>query len=150
MKKDRHITAHIPFRCSLDMEATISKIAAEQHTSKSAVLRKLVEQGLLYSGYQQDDGRLQMLITTAVKETLTPQVERLAAISAKATQISSAAFFMEVYLSRALLPPSQQQSIEELAGTARKLGIEYLKLKDRDIDTFLRTAAEQMKDDQGG
>lgn len=38
-------------------------------------------------------------------------------------------------------------TVEEAAGTARELGIQYLKLKDRDIDTFLKEGAKQIIDE---
>lgn len=136
-KKDRHRAAYIPFRCSPEIERTIEQIAAEQKRSKSEVLRQLVEAGLVATGYKQDEDHLAELIQTAVTTVMKPQVERLAAISAKATQISGAAFFMGIFASRLMLPPSEQQLVEEAAAQARKLGIEYLKLKDRDVDAFL-------------
>ena len=52
-----------------------------------------------------------------------PYVERLAAISAKATQLSGADFFLMVYLGTMLLPDGSRQQLEEAAARARKLGI---------------------------
>jgi len=76
-----------------------------------------------------------------------PQVERLASISAKATQISSAAYFLLVYLMRTLLPEGEREEADEVAAKARKLGIEYLKLRDKDIDTFIRSGIERFKEE---
>lgn len=71
-----------------------------------------------------------------------PQIERLAAISAKAAHISSAAFFMGVYSATRGCSPAEQRQIEEVAGSARELGIQYLKLKDRDIDAFIQNGVK--------
>lgn len=144
--KDRHQAAYIPFRCSPETEKTIGQIAAEQKRSKSEVLRQLVEAGLVATGYKQDEDHLAELIQTAVTTAMKPQVERLAAISAKATQISGAAFFMGIFSSRLMLPPSEQQLVEEAAAQARKLGIEYLKLKDRDVDAFISEGVEKVSE----
>ncbi|MEG2571156.1 MAG: hypothetical protein RSA70_06950 [Clostridia bacterium] len=97
-------------------------------------------------GYKVEDDRLYSMVKAAVLEVSKPQVERLAAISAKATQISAAAYFLLVCALRMLLPEEAGSDIDELASRARKLGIEYLKLRDKDIDTFIRSGIERMKD----
>lgn len=135
--KDRHQAAHITFWCTAGVEDTIKRIAADQKKTKSEVLRQLVDAGLMATGYRQDEDYLTKLIQEAVTTAMKPQVERLAAISAKAAQISGAAFFMDIFASRLMLPPTEQQLVEEATAQARKLGIEYLKLKDRDVDAFL-------------
>lgn len=144
---DRHQAPYIPFRCSEEMSALISQIAKEQHRPKSEVLRDLVDKGLTTTGAKVEDSDIYALIQRAVKETLQPQVERLAAISAKATHISGAAFFMSVFAASQGRNPAEQRQIEEAAGTARELGIQYLKLKDRDIDTFLKEGAKRIIDE---
>ena len=134
----------MPFRCDQNTYDTIVKISQESHKSQVQVLRELVEQGLVATGYKQDDDYLAKLIQGAVKAVLQPQVERLASISAKAAQIAGAAFFMSVFMGRLALPPSEQQIIEEAAAQARKLGIEYLKLsKERDVDAFIREGVQK-------
>ncbi len=76
-----------------------------------------------------------------------PQVERLAAIPAKATHISGAAFFMSIFAAAQICTPAEQRQIEEAAGTARELGIQYLKLKDRDIDAFLKEGVKRITEE---
>ncbi len=44
--------------------------------------------------------------------------------------------------------PAEQRRIEEAAGTARELGIQYLKLKDRDVDAFLKEGAKRILEDE--
>lgn len=87
-KEDRHQKSYIPFRCSQKMEAEIAQLAQEGHRPKSQVLRDLVDKGLIATGVKTDDDYLPVQIRQAVQETMKPQVERLAAISTKATQIS--------------------------------------------------------------
>lgn len=144
---DRHRAEYIPFRCSQEAGAMISQIAKEQHRPKSEILRELVDKGLTATGAKVEDSELYEMIRQAVRETMQPQVERLAAISAKAAHISGAAFFMAVYAASHGRSPAEQREIEEAAGTARMLGIQYLKLKDRDIDAFLQNGAKQIIDD---
>ena len=144
---DRHQAPYIPFRCSQETSILISQIAKEQHRPKSEVLRNLVEKGLTETGAKMEDSEIYALVQRAVKETLQPQIERLAAISAKATHISGAAFFMSIFAATQGRAPAEQRQIEEAAGTARELGIQYLKLKDRDIDAFLKEGAKRIIDE---
>ena len=136
-----------PVRCSRELDETLAQLAAQRHITKSEVLRELVDKGLTATGAKVEDSELYEMIRQAVRETMQPQVERLAAISAKAAHISGAAFFMAVYAASHGRSPAEQREIEEAAGTVRMLGIQYLKLKDRDIDAFLQNGAKQIIDD---
>lgn len=136
-----------PVRCSRELDETLAQLAAQRHITKSEILRELVNKGLTATGAKVEDSELYEMIRQAVRETMQPQVERLAAISAKAAHISGAAFFMAVYAASHGRSPAEQREIEEAAGTARMLGIQYLKLKDRDIDAFLQNGAKQIIDD---
>jgi len=147
-KEDRHQAVYIPFRCSKEMGDTITRLARESHRPRSEIARELVDEGLKATGAVVKDDYLFELVKRAVKEIMKPQVERLAAISAKATQISSAAFFMSIYAATRSCSPSEQQEIEEAAGTARELGIQYLKLKDQDLDAFIKKGAKQIAEDE--
>ena len=147
MNDDRHQAKYIPFRCSAETEKLISDMAKQQHRPKSEILRDLVDKGLIASGAKVEKDYLYELVKKAVAEALKPSVERLAAISAKATQISSAAFFMGIYAATRNCDADEQQSIQEAAESARALGIQYLKLKDRDIDAFIKEGARQIMDE---
>lgn len=136
-----------PVRCSRELDETLAQLAAQRHITKSEILRELVDKGLTATGAKVEDSALYEMIRQAVRETMQPQIERLAAISAKAAHISGAAFFMAVYAASHGRSPAEQREIEEAAGTARMLGIQYLKLKDRDIDAFLQNGAKQIIDD---
>ena len=142
--EDRHQAVYIPFRCSKETERAIEKLAQTRGQPRSEVLRDLVDSGLVAAGAKMDDDYLYELMKKAVLATMKPQVERLATISAKAAQISGAAFFMNVFTATRNCPLTEQQEIEEAAGSARGLGIQYLKLKDHDIDAFIREGVKQV------
>lgn len=145
MKSEK--SAYRPIRCSKELDETLGRLAAQQHITKSEVLRNLVDKGLTATGAKVEDGEFYQLIQQAVKEAVQPQIERLAAISAKATHISGAAFFMSIFTATQGRTPTEQRQIEEAAGTARELGIQYLKLKDRDIDAFIKEGAKRITDE---
>ena len=144
MKKANEKSAYRPIRCSKELDETLGRLAAQQHITKSEVLRNLVDKGLTATSAKVEDGEFYQLIQQAVKEAVQPQIERLAAISAKATHISGAAFFMSIFAATRDATPAEQREVEEAAGAARDLGIQYLKLKDQDIDAFLKAGAKRM------
>lgn len=148
MSGDRHKASYLPFRCDAQTAELIGKLAKEQKQNNSEILRDLVDRGLKNEGVRPEDDRLYGMVRAAVNEVMKPYVERLAAISAKATQIAGADFFLMVYLGGMMLPEGDSQVMEEVAARARKLGIEYLKLgREADMDEFIARGAKDIKDE---
>ncbi len=145
MEKDRHRAKYIPFRCSSETDEILRSIGAASGKSMSAVLRELVEKGLAAGGYLPGVKELDQIVQDAVAASLQPAVDRLASISAKAAHIGAAAFFMALYTDRLLLPDSLRGDLDEIAGRARRLGIEYLKVsKSADLDEWIAQAVGRM------
>lgn len=145
MKKDAKI---LTVRLDILTDSKLEKAAIGEQKTKSAIIRRYIEQGLKSDGYKLDDERFYQMVKQAVHEEIKPQIERLAAISAKATHISAAAFFMEIYQCRLSLDAADRFEVDGMAERARKLGIEYLKLKDSDIDGFIAGSAKKMNDEK--
>lgn len=121
------------------MAAAIGRIADSEGKTRSEVIRSLCEKGLVAGGYTSGVQEINATVKEALVEVLQPSVERLAAISAKAAHIAAAAFFLEVATNR--LFTSEPEQIDAIAAKARRMGIEYLKLKkDQDLDDWLQQA----------
>lgn len=136
---DKHRLAYIPYRCSQDTYETIQKIAEGSGKPMVEVLRQLVDTGLVTTGYKQGEEYLTKQVRETVAAALKPQVERLASISAKAAQISGAAFFMSCYTGQLMLPDRERELVRGVAAEARRLGIDFLKLKEgQDMDAFIQ------------
>ena len=143
---DRHKGDYIPFWLDTDSSEILTRIAISEKRSRSEIIRRYIDMGLKGSGYRPDDEHLQQIIKEAVYEILQPQINRLASISAKAANIDAASFFLLTYVGRLMLPPSDRRLVDEAAENARRLGIEYLKLrKDRSIDEFIRAGVEELR-----
>ena len=143
----KNICAH--FWISPEIHAAVQKIATAEGRSVSKVYRDLVEKGLVAGGYRSGGQDLAALVREAVREELRPQAERLAAISAKGTQISAASFFLAAFVGRQAIPEYQQEAYDAVAAQARKLGVEYLKLtKDRPLDDFIARGLGRMGTDE--
>lgn len=125
-------------RVSAATDNAVTLIAQGSGRTKSSVYRELVEKGLVAGGYRSGEQDMKGMIQETVQEALRPQVERLASIGAKGTQISAAAFFLAAYNGRAATPDYLKPEYEEMVAQARKLGVEYLKLsRDKSLDDFL-------------
>ena len=139
----RHKAVYMPFRCDARTAETIQRIATVEHLPVSVVLRDLVQAGLSGKGY--DDGTLDQRIRDAVQAGLQAPVERLAAIGAKGTQAAAASFFLSLWLS-GRLDTAGPEELEEVAATARQLGIRYLKLeRGADVDAYMRQSAAKLQ-----
>lgn len=150
MKENRVHSAAVRFWISEETSRTIERIAVAEGRTASSVYRDLVEKGLVAGGYRSGEKDLAGVLRTTVDEAMKPQIERLASISAKAAQISAAAFFLAAYNGRQAVPAYLQEEYDEIAAQSRKLGIEYLKLsKDKNLDEFIHRGLGRMGDDNG-
>lgn len=147
MGKNRIKNAIVRFWAAPEMDAAVRKIADAQERSLSSVYRELVEKGLVAGGYRSGGQDMAGLVQNAVEQAMRPQVERLAAISAKGTQIGAAAFFLAAYNGRQYVPEYMKKEYDELAALARKLGVEYLKLsRDEALDDFIAKGLGRMNE----
>ena len=145
MAKNKQNGVALSLRVAPEVEEAVKKIAYAEGKSKSEVYRELLEKGLVAGGYKTGTEDLNLRIREAVEAVMRPQVERLAAISAKAAQISAADFFLLTWLGGQLTPPGRQTDFDEIADAARRLGVQYLKLgKDKDIDQFLASGRRKL------
>lgn len=145
MAKNKQNGVALSLRVAPEMEESVKKIAYAEGKSKSEVYRELLEKGLVAGGYKTGTEDLTERVRSAVDAVMRPQVERLAAISAKATQISAADFFLLAWLGQQMISPGRQADFEEIANNARRLGVQYLKLgKDKDIDAFIAAGRKKM------
>ena len=147
MPKNEQSGVPARFWISKEMDHVIAKIAQGESKTKSDVFRDLIQLGLSAGGYQSGSQDMAGMVRAAVTAAMKPQTERLAAISAKAAQISAAAFFLAAYSGKLALPEELQPEFDEVAAHARKLGAEYLKLsKDRNLDDFITGGLRRMED----
>lgn len=147
MSEENERSKLVSLRISQDMDETLDRLAMQRNQTKSEVMRDMITVGMRTVGAKLSDDRLYDIVKEAVEEVTRPSVERLAAISAKATQLDAAAFFMYLYTLTRDGSPEEQAKIQEAVESARRLGIQYLKLKDKDIDRFLRDGAGQIIDE---
>lgn len=145
--ESREHSAAVRFWASYETDEAVRQIATAEGRSTSSVYRELVDKGLVAAGYRNGEKEVAAAAAAAVEEIMKPQIERLASISAKAAQISAAAFFLAAYNGRQNVPEYLLTEYDEVATQARKLGIEYLKLsRDKSLDDFIAGGLKRMGD----
>lgn len=144
---DRHKGIPMLFRCSDEKAKEIRSYANARHLLLSEAMRELIDVGLKAKSGVPEQSEIEELVKSATEKAIRPGIERIAAITAKATQIDAAAFFMFLYTLTRDGSQEEQAKIQEAVESARRLGIQYLKLKDRDIDSFLSEGAKQIIDE---
>ncbi len=147
MSENRVRNVPARFWVSASTADMVERIACAEDQSVSSVYRDLIEKGLVAGGYRSGQKTLEKMVQCAVTEAIRPQAERLAAISAKGTQISAASFFLAAYAGRQNVPDYLKDEYDYLASNARKLGVEYLKLsKDKNLDDFIERGLSRMEE----
>lgn len=144
---DRHQQKYAPVRISSETNSLIESVAKERGCSKSEIIREAIDRGLTSMGAKGNDAYMTEIVEQSLKKILQPSVERLAAISAKAAHITAADYFMNIWFATRGYDAASYDEIEQVAQTARQMGIEYLKLKGRDIDDFIAQSSRKIMDE---
>jgi hypothetical protein len=140
-KKKGKYTCRMCLHCDAETAALLERMAISEKTTRSEIIRRMLEKGARATGFQEDEAQLQARVTASVREVMKPYIERLAAISAKSAQISGAAFFMNAYVFSLLLPEDRQTQIVNAAVRAHRAGTEFAKSKgSRELDDFIQEA----------
>lgn len=146
-KKDTDRKRLIQSRVSAELDALLESVAKERGCSKSEIIREAIDRGLTSMGAKGNDAYMTEIVEQSLKKILQPSVERLAAISAKAAHITAADYFMNIWFATRGYDAASYDEIEQVAQTARQMGIEYLKLKGRDIDDFIAQSSRKIMDE---
>ncbi len=81
----------------------------------------------------------------ALTEILDPAINRLAAISVKGGITSAAAYFLSVTALTAFVHPDIRAKFNEAIVGAKKMGVQYMRMKDQNISDYLDDGVSKMK-----
>ena len=110
----------------------------KNHTTTSALIRQYVEKGLSIDGNLQDIDMIAQIVRQEVRTQLAPQVERLVKILMKIGKVSASVFYTQTALLSKMPNMVRSKTIMELETEAVKRGIQYMKLRDADVDSSLQ------------
>jgi hypothetical protein len=124
-----------------DME----KLAATRHTSVSAIVREFVDKGLAVDGYKTDTDFITEIIHKELKEVLEPQVNRIVKMLMKIGKVSAGTMYTNLSLIQ-FFNDEDQQAFYEMLNRSLRLGVDYMKKKDYEVDTYLGNVEDVAKD----
>jgi hypothetical protein len=124
-----------------DME----KLAATRHTTVSAIVREFVDKGLAVNGYKSDIDFITEIIHKELKEVLEPQVNRIVKMLMKIGKVSAGTMYTNLSLIQ-FFNDEDQQAFYEMLNRSLRMGVDYMKKKDFEVDEYLGNVVEVVKD----
>lgn len=140
-EKSERIIVRIPH--SIDKKLEV--LAAQNKTTKSALVRSFIDAGLNQGAYEQQEEKFLANMRQALTEILDPAINRLAAISVKGGITSAAAYFLSATALTAFVHPDIRAEFNEAIVGAKKMGVQYMRMKDQNISDYLDDGVSKMK-----
>jgi hypothetical protein len=125
----------------------MEKLAAIRGLTVSDIVREFVEKGLIVDGYKNDIDFITEIIHRELKEVLEPQVNRIVKLLMKIGKASTGTMYSNLKLIQ-LVTDEDEQAYFEMVNKSLRLGVEYMKKKDVEVDQYLGQADEVSKDSQ--
>jgi len=123
----------------------MQKIAVLRKVTVSDIVREYVEKGLKVDGYKEDTDFITGIIHQELKEILEPQINRIVKMLMKIGKVSAGTMYSNLSLIQ-LINDEDQQAYFEMISRSLKLGVEYMKKKDVEIDVYLGNAGGVIED----
>lgn len=120
-------------------ESTLETLAANRHTTKSALVRKLISIGLEKELAKESIDFVREQIHDEIKDTCFPQFERIAKLVAKIGYQSVSSFYLLSYIMDSILPASTKVEFEDTKRNSKAMAIAYLKLNEADFMEFMKS-----------
>jgi len=123
----------------------IQKIAVIKKVTVSDIVREYVEKGLTVDSYKEDIDFITEIIHKELKEILEPQINRIVKMLMKIGKVSAGTMYSNLSLIQ-LINDEDQEAYFEMISRSLKLGVEYMKKKDVEIDVYLDKSGDVIED----
>ena len=121
----------------------IEKISKREGTSFADTVRSLCDEAIKLQVSNDNINLITEIIDERLRSILTPQVERLASLSAKGAIMSATLTFLNAQALADLVPVSKQKDLLEIYEKARLKGISYVKGKITDTEVEVQEAIKK-------
>lgn len=125
----------------------MEKLAAIRGVSVSDIVREYVEKGLTVDGYKNDMDFITEIIHRELKEVLEPQVNRIVKLLMKIGKASAGTMYSNLKLVQ-LITDEDEQAYFDMVNKSLRLGVDYMKKKDVEVDQYMGQVCEVSKDSQ--
>ena len=123
----------------------IKKVAALRNISVSDVVREYVKKGLTIDSYKEDTNLIREIVREELKDVLEPQVNRIVKMLMKIGKVSAGTMYSNLNVIQHITD-QEQQEFYEMVNRSLRLGVDYMKKKDADIDNYLSNVDEVIRD----
>ena len=125
----------------------IQKIAVIRKVTVSDIVREYVEKGLTVDSYKEDTDFITEIIHQELKDILEPQINRIVKMLMKIGKVSAGTMYSNLSLIQ-LINDEDQEAFFEMVSRSLKLGVEYMKKKDVEVDAYLSNSNNVIDDSE--
>lgn len=128
----------------------LKKLAGRTNVTVSDIVREYVKKGLTIDSYKEDTDLIREIVREELKDVLEPQVNRIVKMLMKIGKVSAGTMYSTLNLIQTLSDQEQQDQQEyfEMVARCLRLGVDYMKKKDVDVDQYLSQIQDVANDSE--
>jgi hypothetical protein len=114
----------------------------------SEQIRQFIDKGLSVEAINADMDNIQAYIDIAVKNAISPFMDRIIALIVKNTIVGASSWFMNIKAMENLIPPHLQEEFDDNLIFSKKAGVAYIKVKDMKESDLFDQIYEEVKNEK--
>lgn len=114
----------------------LKKLAALRNVYVSDIVREFVKKGLTINSYKEDTDLIREIVREELKDILEPQINRIVKMLMKVGKAAAGAMYSNLNLIQHI-SDQEQQEFYDMVTRSLRLGVDYMKKKDIEIDGYL-------------
>lgn len=135
MERDKSVTVSIRLPKKLHEQLTFK--AHKENIDFSKYCRRLLEKGVSVEVYKEDIDFITKIIRNELENIIEPYGNRQIKMLMKIGKATGGTMFTNIKLLLSLINPDKLYTFKELLEGSMKLGVEYMKMKDFEVDRCL-------------
>jgi hypothetical protein len=147
----RNVISGDELKRSIRFEAStmeeLKKLAALRGVYVSDIVREFIKKGLAINSYKEDTELIREIVREELKDVLEPQINRIVKILMKIGKVSAGTMYSNLNLIQHLTDQGQQE-FYEMVNRGLRLGVDYMKKKDTEVDLYLNQIEDVFSDTQ--
>ena len=141
IEKDKSVIVTI--RLPQKLHEQLAFKAQQEHSDFSKYCRRLLEKGVSVEAYKEDVDFITKIIRNELENIIEPYGNRQIKMLMKIGKATGGTMFTTIKLLLSLINPNKLYTFKELLESSMKLGVEYMKMKDFEVDQYI-TDGEKM------
>jgi predicted DNA-binding ribbon-helix-helix protein len=125
----------------------LQKIASLRNISVSEVVREYVKKGLVITSYKEDTDFIREVVREELRDVLEPQINRIVKMLMKIGKVAAGTMYSNLNVIHQITDQDQQE-FYDMVNRSLRLGVEYMKKKDMEIDTYLSKTDDIVKESE--